>query len=96
MPPRETPQARKSEEKVVSDGLLAKIFKKVGFRIRFFNDFGMIFQCFRDVFPSINLTTSCTIMPTQNIDFVPLFTVFEARQPFERKACLKNFHMRFA
>ena len=41
MPPRETPQARKSGEKVVSDGLLAKIFKKVSFRIRFFNDFGV-------------------------------------------------------
>ena len=52
-------------------------------------------QCFRDCVPSLNLTTTCTIVPTQNIGFVPLFTVFDARQPFERKACLKNFHMRF-
>ena len=44
MPPKETPQMRKSGDKVVSDGLLAKIFKKVGFRIRFKNDFGINFS----------------------------------------------------
>ena len=42
MPPKETPQARQSSVPVVSDGPLAKILKKVGFRIRFFNDFGMM------------------------------------------------------
>ncbi len=96
MPPRETLQARTSGEKVVSDDLLTKIFKRVGFRIRFFNAFGVIFQCFRDLLPSLSLTTSCTIVPAQNIGFVPLFAVFKARQPFERKACLNKNHMRFA
>ena len=36
MPPREIPQARKSEEKIVSDGLLAKIFKKYASGYDFF------------------------------------------------------------
>ena len=86
MPPRDTPQARKSGEKVMSFGLSTKIFKKVRFRIRFLNDFGVIFQRFPEWFPSLSLTTSCTIVPAQNIGFVPLFTMFKARQPFERKA----------
>ena len=46
MPPKKNPQARQSSEKVVSDGPLAKILKKVSFRIRFFNDFGMFFYAF--------------------------------------------------
>ena len=95
MPLRDTPQARKSVEKVVSFSLSTKIFKKVRFRIRFFNNFGMIFRCFREWLPSLSLTTSYTIVSAQNIGFVLLFTLFTARQPFERKACLNKNHMRF-
>ena len=72
------------------------IFKKVRFRIRFFNDFGVISRCFRQWFPPLSLTTSCTIVPAQNIGFVLLFTVFKVRQPFERKTFLNKNHMRFA
>ena len=46
MPPRETLQARKSGEKVVSDGLLANIIKKISLKIRFVNDFGGFFNAF--------------------------------------------------